>query len=297
MNTRRCCVSAKSLVLACLLLATGAFGQSYPSRAITMVSAFPAGSGADLAARAITPALAEVLGQTVIVDNRAGAGGAIGARSVAKAAPDGYTLFAASISFAMMAAMTEPGFDALKDFEPIMVMGTQQLFFVVQPSLPVSTLKEFVDYARSRPGQLNYGTGGVGSMGHLQMEVFKRDSGTNLVHVPYKGTPEAMSDLIGGRVQLVIVPAPVALPQIKAGKLKALSVQGNVRDPALPEVPTTAQAGYPNAGDGGWYIVMAPGGTPREVVTKLNAALRAALAKPRTAELLAGAGLVAETST
>lgn len=274
-----------------------AMAQAYPARQITLVSAFPAGSGADLAARAIAPGLAEVLGQPVVVDNRPGAGGAIGARSVVKAPKDGYTLFAASISFAMMVATTEPGFDAYKDFEPIIMFGTQQLFFVVNPALPVKTLKDLIDWARAHPGELNYGSGGIGSLGHMQGELLKREAGIDSVHVPYKGTPEVVSDLMANRVQWSIIPVPVAMPQIAAGKLRALSVQGPTRNSALPDLPTTTEAGYPNVGDGGWYVLLAPAGTPPEIVRKINAAAIAAVAKPNSADLFKIAGMVSSTST
>jgi len=271
--------------------------QTFPTRPVTVVSAFSVGSGADLAARAAAGALEEALGTTVIVENRAGAGGAIGARLVAKAKPDGYTLLSASISFAMMASMTDPGFDAYKDFVPIMMFGTQQLFFVAQPSLPVSSLKELVEFARAKPGQLNYGSSGIGSMQHFQTELLKSEAGLDIVHVPYKGTPEIITDLVAERVQFSVIPVSVALPLIRSGKIKALSVQGPGRTPELPNVPTTAESGYPNVGDGGWYVLMAPTGTPSEIITKLNSAFKSSLTSPRAIKLFGTAGLIPAGST
>ena len=279
------------------MAAAPAWSQAYPNRPVILVCAFPAGSGADLTARALAPALGEALGQPVVVENRSGAGGGVGSRSVAKARNDGYTLLIAGISFSMLPSLMDAGYHPVKDFEPLIMMGTQQLFFVVSPTLPVSSLRELAALAKAQPGKLNYGTGGVGSIGHLQWEVFKKDSGTDIVHIPYKGTPEAMADVMAGRVQMAIVPVAVAMPQIKAGKLKALSVQGSTRVPGLTEVPTTEEAGFPNAGDAGWYIVLAPSGTPRDIVVKLNTALRQALAKPVAIDMLASAGVVPQVST
>jgi tripartite-type tricarboxylate transporter receptor subunit TctC len=285
-------ILCSSLVAALGLYTAWAQAADYPNRPITIVCAFPPGSGADMAARAISTALGTELNSSVIVENRGGAGGAIGARYAARAPADGYTLFAPSISYAMMASMTNLSFDPVKAFEPIIRIGTQEMILVAKPSLNVKNINDFIKLAKSEPGKLNYGSGGIGSMGHLQVEVLQRNAGIQLLHVPYKGTPEAVSDLLGGRVDMTLATIPQSLPLIKAGRLTALSIQGPVRIADLPDTPTTAQAGFPDAGDGGWYLVMAPAGTPAAIINRLNTALRNAVKKPEVIKSFATAGLI-----
>lgn len=260
--------------------------QGFPVRPVTLVSSFPAGSGNDLVARAVAPALGEALGQPVIVDNRPGAGGAIGAQYVARARPDGYTLYLASLSFSVLPSLMSLSFDPVKDFEAVMLMGEQGMAFVVPTSLPTGSMKELVALAKARPGHLNYASAGVGSIGHLTGELLKSEQGLDIVHVPFKGTPEAMESVITGQVQMSLVAMPAAEPQIKAGKLKALGVTGKARYEGLPDVPTMAEAGFPSISDSVWYAVLAPANTPREIVDQLNAALRKVVADPVTVERL-----------
>jgi len=275
-------------LVAALLSGGGAFAQSFPNRPLTFVSSFPAGSGNDLVARAVVPALAEALGQPVVVENRPGAGGAIGAQYVAKAKPDGHTLLLASLSFSVLPSIQELAFDPAKDFEAVTLMGEQPMVFVVPASLPAKSMNELIGLTKSQPGKLNYASAGIGSIGHLTGELLKNESSVNIVHVPFKGTPEALTAIMTGEVQMGLITVPAAEPQIKAGKVKAVAVTGARRYAGLPDVPTFTEAGFPSLSDSVWYAVLAPAGTPREVIDKLNGAFRQALAKPATIERLQG---------
>jgi tripartite-type tricarboxylate transporter receptor subunit TctC len=271
-----------------LVSAAPAQAQGYPSRPLTLVSPFPAGSGNDLVARAVAPGLAEAIGQPVVVENKPGAGGAIGAQYVARARPDGHTLFLASLSFSVLPSLMELGFDPARDFTAVTLMGSQAMALVVPPDLPVKSMAELAALAKSRPGKFNYASAGVGSIGHLTGELLKNERGLDIVHVPFKGTPEVLGAIMTGDVQMGLVAMPAAEPQIKAGKVKALGVTGERRHPGLPDVPTMAEAGFPSLGDSVWYAVLVPAGTPREVVAQLNGAFRRTLAKPATVERLEG---------
>jgi tripartite-type tricarboxylate transporter receptor subunit TctC len=290
----------RKIILAALAAASFAFtaaacAQDYPRRPITLVSPFPAGSGSDLAARAVVPGLSEALGQQVIVENRPGAGGAIGAQYVARSKPDGYTLFLASLSFSVLPSLMKLDFDPQKDFEAITLMGEQPMAFVVPTSLPVNSMAELVDYARSHPGKLNYASAGIGSIGHLTGELLRIDRSLNLVHVPYKGTPEALTAIMTGEVQMGLIAMPSVESQIRAGKVKVLGVTGKARDPALPNVPTLVESGLSSLSDSVWYAVLVPSGTPRNVEDRLNKAFRQALAQPATIERLERAANVSPT--
>jgi tripartite-type tricarboxylate transporter receptor subunit TctC len=278
-------------------LAMPALAQSFPSRAVTLVSPFPAGSGSDLTARAVSPGLAEALGQAVVVENRPGAGGAIGAQYVAKAKPDGYTLFLASLSFSVLPSLMELGFDPVKDFEAVTLMGQQGMAFVVPPSLPANSMAELAALAKAQPGKLNYASAGNGSIGHLAGELFKNEQSLNIVHVPFKGTPEAMTAIITGEVQMGLIAMPTVEAQIKAGKVKALAVTGTRRYGGLPEVPTLIESGLPSLSDSVWYAVLVPAGTPKEVIAQLNTAFRQALAKPATIERMEGPAKTSPTAS
>ncbi len=282
-----------------LTAATGpVFGQAFPVRQVTLVSPFPAGSGSDLTARAIAPALSEALGQPVVVDNKAGAGGSIGANFVAKSRPDGYTLFLASLSFSVLPSLMDLAFDPVKDFEAVTLMGLQKLVLVVPTALPANTMNEFVALAKASPGKLNYASAGIGSIGHLTGELLKSERGLDIVHVPFKGTPEAMTAIMTGEVQMSLVSQPAVEPQIRAQKVKALGVTGEKRAPSLPDVPTMAEAGYPSMGDSVWYAILVPAGTPKDLIAQLNAAFRKALTAPATIERLeSSAKTTAATST
>ncbi|VTU32759.1 Argininosuccinate lyase [Variovorax sp. SRS16] len=276
-----------ALATAAFALCGGAAAQGFPSaRPVTLVSPFPAGSGSDLAARAVAPGLSDALGQSVVVENRAGAGGSIGAQYVAKSKPDGYTLFLASLSFSVLPSLMELGFDPARDFEAVTLMGEQSMAFVVPPSLPANSMAELVALAKARPGKLNYASAGIGSIGHLTGELLKNERALDIVHVPFKGTPEAMTAIMTDDVQMGLIAMPTVEPQIKAGKVKALGVTGRKRYPGLPDVPTLAEAGFPSMSDSVWYAVLAPAGTPPEVIARLNAAFRQALTQPDTVQRL-----------
>ncbi|RYY83588.1 MAG: tripartite tricarboxylate transporter substrate binding protein, partial [Comamonadaceae bacterium] len=283
-------------VLACGLLSQ-AGAQAFPSRPVTLVSAFPAGSGNDLVARAVAPGLGEVLGQPVVVDNKPGAGGAIGAQHVARAKADGYTLFLASLSFSVLPSLMELGFDPARDFEAVTLLGSQAMAFVVPPDLPATSMADLVALAKARPGKLNYASAGIGSIGHLTGELLKSDRGIDIVHVPFKGTPEALTAIMTGQVQMGLVALPAAEPQIKAGKVKVLGVTGAKQVPSLPGVPTMTEAGVPAMSDSVWYVVLAPAGTPPDIVAKLNAALRQVVAQPATVERMEGPAKTVPTSS
>ncbi|MES2999241.1 MAG: tripartite tricarboxylate transporter substrate binding protein [Pseudomonadota bacterium] len=277
-----------ALAVAAFGIASIASAQTFPSRPVTLVSPFPAGSGSDLTARAVQVGLSEALGQPVVVENRPGAGGAIGAQYVAKAKNDGYTLFLASLSFSVLPSLMELNFDPGKDFEAVTLMGQQSMAFVVPPSLPVNSMSDLAALAKSQPGKLNYASAGNGSIGHLAGELFKNDRSLNIVHVPFKGTPEALTAIMTNEVQMGLISMPAVEAQIKAGKVKALAVTGSKRYPGLPEVPTLIESGLPSLSDSVWYAVLAPAGTPKDVIEKLNAAFRTALAKPATIERMEG---------
>ena len=276
------------VTLAGLWLASPAIAQLSQSRPVVLVSPFPAGSGSDLVARAVSPGLAQALGQPVVVENKPGAGVAIGAQFVARAKPDGHTLFLASLSFSVLPSLMELGFDPVKDFEAVTLLGLQGMAFVVSTSLPVNSMADLVALAKASPGKLNYASAGNGSIGHLAGELLKNERSLDIVHVPFKGTPEALTAIMMGEVQMGLITIPAVEPQIKAGKVKVLGVTGSKRFTGLPDVPTMAEAGFPSVGDSVWYAVLVPAGTPKEVVAQLNTAFGQALTKPATIERLEG---------
>jgi tripartite-type tricarboxylate transporter receptor subunit TctC len=261
-----------------LLLACGAnavSAQSYPTNTIRLVVPYSAGGGADFVARIYAEGLSKSLNQQVIVDNRAGANGNIGAELVAKAKPDGYTLLlTASSSLTINPALYKNlPFSAQEDFEPVGIVAVQPNILVVHPTLPVRSVKELVEYAKAHPGKLNFASAGVGSSGHLSGELFKSVAGVQMVHVPYKGTAPATNDLIAGQVLTMFNNLPPSLALIKDGKLRPLAVTGPKRSPTASEVPTMAEAGYPDVEVIVWNAVLAPAGTPTEIVEKLSAQL------------------------
>ncbi len=277
-----------SKLVRCLaVLATLSFGAgaqaAYPDKPIRIVLGFPGGGGSDVLLRSITPGLADALGQTVIVDNRPGAGGNLAMEAVARAEPDGYTLLMGSPGLATNPFLYKNlAFDPLKDFAPIGMVGSVQNVLVVRPSLPVDSVADLVRYAKAHPGVLNVASSGTGTSLHLAAELFKRDADVNIVHVPYKGGAPAMTDLLGGRVDMMFNVLPNALPQIKAGKLKALAVTGAERAPTLADVPTMQEAGIKGYTATTWNGLLAPAGTPPDIVNKLNAALHKVLSAPET---------------
>lgn len=243
---------------------------SYPTRSIRFVVPFPAGGVNDIVARIVAQKASEAMRQQWIVDNRPGAGGNIGTDFVAKAAADGYTLLSGGMgSLVMNPLITKVPYDTLKDFAPIILMAKAPNVLLVHPSLPVHNVRELIALAKSRPGELNYGSGGIGSTPHLSSALFAAMSGINIVHVSYKGTAPAMNDLVAGHIQLAILGIPAAYPHIKSGRLRALAVTGMGRSASLPDVPTAA-SGLPGYDVNPWYGVLAPTGTPSIIVARLN---------------------------
>ncbi len=262
---------------AALAVASDATAQTYPVRPITVVVGFAPGGGTDTVARVMQKKLGEYLGQTIVVENRAGAGGIIGADVVAKAAPDGYTILLATIA----ALAVAPHLNS-KDFAPVSMATVSGNVLVVHPSLPAKNIAEYVKEANTRPGGLPYGTSGVGSAGNLAGELFRLTAKANLIHVPYKGGGPAMSDLLGGQIQSVFASATTAVPQVKAGKLRALGTTSPKRSPTLPDVPTIAEQGYPGYEATNWYAYVAPAKTPKDIVARLNREIVKALRDPET---------------
>jgi tripartite-type tricarboxylate transporter receptor subunit TctC len=275
-----------------------AAAQSYPSRPVRFIVPFPPGGGNDIVGRIVAQRLSEALGVPVIVDNRGGAGGTIGTDITSKAPPDGHTLLVNNISLAVNATlMPKLPYDTLKDLAPVSLLGRQPNVLVVSPSLPAGSVKELLALARARPGQMTYGSGGIGTASHLATEMLKLMTRTDLVHVPYKGLGPALTDLMGGRVQLIISTLASALPQVKAGKLKPLAVTTAGRTAFLPDLPTVAEAGVPGYEFSTWYGLLVPGATPRAIVERLNAETVKILGSPSLKEQLAAQGLEATPSS
>jgi tripartite-type tricarboxylate transporter receptor subunit TctC len=276
------------LTLAC----AGAQGEAYPTKAIRWIVTYPPGGPTEFVARAIGAKLTEAWGQQVVIDNRAGAGGVIGTDLAAKAVPDGYTLlFGTSAGLTINPALVSKlPYDPVRDFAPVSLLVINPQILVVNNSVPVNSVKELIAYAKSRPGQLNYASVGQGSPNHLGMELLKALAGIDMVHVPYKGTSPAVTDLLGGQVQLMFNSMPVVLSLVKGGKLKGLAVGSAQRSPAAPDVPTVAEAGVPGFENVTWYGMFAPAKTPKDVIAKLNAQVVKILTDPEMAQRMASQG-------
>jgi tripartite-type tricarboxylate transporter receptor subunit TctC len=295
---RNACASLLSALLATLAASPAAAADPYPARPIRLVVPAAPGGGTDISARILADALGPALGQTIVVDNRAGAGTTLGADIVSKATPDGYVLLISPNSLAFNAALyTKLPYDTLRDFAPISLVADQPNILVVHPSLPAKTFQDFVALARSQPGKLVYGSGGIGVGSHLAMELLLMSQKIGLVHVPYKGVGPAITALLGNEVAALLSTFASALPHAKSGRLRALGVTSAQRAPALPDIPTIAESGVPGFEYGTWYGLLAPAGTPRAVVEKLSRATAGALASPKTAERFVGQGLTPTPST
>jgi len=269
------------IALALLALAPAAFADDYPSKPIRLIIPFPPGGSNDVVGRLVAKELSTQLKQQVFVDNRGGAGGVIGTLDISKATPNGYTLGIVSIAHAVNPALHKDlGYDPIKSFEPITVLATGPNVLVVNPELPVHSVKELLALAKQKPGELNYASAGIGSFQHLGGELFKLMAGVNLVHVPYKGGGPAMQDVIGGHVKIMFSSLVQTTPFIKSGQLRALGTGGEKRSPVLPDVPTIAEAGVPGYAANNWWGVVAPAGTPAPIVQKVYAGLQAALKSP-----------------
>ena len=282
MNTRH---FLQSLACVAAMVSVGsALGQAaFPTQALKLVVPFPPGGSTDLAARIVAEYGGRELGQPIVVENRAGVGGSLGMEYVAKAKADGYTLGMATVSThganpAVYGSRLR--YDPVKDFSPVTNVATTPSVFAVNPRLPAQDMNQFLSMARANPGKYSFGSPGNGSLGHANIEHFAALAKIKLLHIPYKGAGPAMNDALGGQIDAITDNLPSALPHIKAGKLRALAVLSDKRSPALPDVPTYGELGYPQMGSGGWFGIVAPAGTPPEVIAKLNQALHKAMKHP-----------------
>jgi tripartite-type tricarboxylate transporter receptor subunit TctC len=285
----------RRLLMALALLAVGvgtALAQAYPNRSIRLVVPFAAGAGVlDIMARLVGQHLAPSLGQQVVIDNRPGAGGIVGAEVVAKAEPDGYTLLMGNTALVVSPYLyAKLPFEPLADFVPVTLVNSAPLLLVVHPSVPVQSVSELIAYAKARPGQLNYGSGGVGSTPYLATELLKSMAGIDAVHVPYKGGAPALADLVAGQLTFMIENVPGTMPLVKSGKLRALAITSARRSPLAPDLATMAEAGVPGYEMVGWNGVFVAKGTPTEIVSRLNADLTKLLRLPDVKEQMAALG-------
>jgi tripartite-type tricarboxylate transporter receptor subunit TctC len=271
-------VRLAALVLALSFAATAGYaqqnpstssGRGYPNRPIRLLTPFAPGGGSDILARLIGPQVTEVFGQPIIVDNRPGAGGTVGATIAVRAAPDGYTLILVSGSFGVSAAVHKLSYDSVADITPIILIGTTPLLFAVHPTVPIKSTNDYLAYVRTNPGKLNFGTAGLGDLGHFAGELFKLETKTQFTHVPYKGSGPLMTGIVGGEVQSSISSLVPAIPHVKAGRLRAIAVTTPKRSRALPEVPTIAEtvSGFDVTH---WYGIWGPKGLPKDIVTRWN---------------------------
>lgn len=270
------------VIAAALTMSVSAAAQSWPAKPITLVVPFPAGGGTDAFARPLAAQLSKQLGKQVIIDNRGGAGGTIGAAIAARAAPDGYTYFIGAAHHAIAPSIyPKLTYDIQKDFIPITVIATPPQVIVINPEkVPVNNLKSFVDYARKNPGKLNYGSAGNGTSHHLAGELFKMQTKTFITHIPYRGAGPALLDLISGQVDVMFDGLGSSATHIKGGRIKALAVASSKRAPGFPDVPTAAEAGVPNYEVSTWYGIWAIKGTPKEIVDRMGAEVQTALSSP-----------------
>ena len=266
------CSAAAAACATLMWLSLPVLAQSYPTRSIRIVVPFPAGGNADILARVLAQKVSEAWGQSLVVDNRAGASGIIGTEAVAKSAPDGYTLLMGTTGTQTTnpAVFSKLPYDPVKDFAPVSNFADSPFLLVVHPSLPAKTLKELIVLARARPAQLHYASFGAGSSAHLAGEMLRSMARIDIVHVPYKGGPPALADLLGGHVPMMFNSLPAVVPQVKAGRLRALAIAASRRAANAPEIPTFLESGIADFEAGSWYGVLAPASTPRDIISKLH---------------------------
>jgi tripartite-type tricarboxylate transporter receptor subunit TctC len=300
MNIRTSIIAAFSL---CSIVVGAAHGaenaQSFPSKTIKIIVPYSPGGSTDLLARTLGKHLSDVWKQPVVIENKPGANGMLGSDAVAKAAPDGYTIGIASPGSHAANASLYPKipYDTIKDFSPVTLAVSAPLVLVAHPSLNVKNVKEVIELAKSKPGQISYASGGSGSSQHLAMELFNHSAGLQMTHVAYKGSAASYIDMVGGRVTLEFDALPSAMPHVKAGKLLALAVASANRVPFLPDVPTVAESGLPGYESSSWYGLVAPANVPKDILAKLNAEIVRGLKKPEITETLTKAGLIVIGST
>jgi len=294
----RFCLAATRMLLLMLIAAGAAAEQPYPSKPIRFVTAYAAGGSTTVVARLVGQKLTESWGQPVLVDNRPGGNTMVGHEAVAKSAPDGYTIMLSGSNLVLVPLLLKAPYDPIRDFAPVATIDKFEFMLLVHPSVPVRNLKEFIAYAKARPGQLNYATPGAGGGQHLVHEQLNMIAGIKTQHVPYKGAVQALTDLMGGQVQLYFSNVITAVPHVKTGKLKALATTGDRRIAALPDVPTFGEAGLDGFSKaGGFQCILAPAGTPKAIVNKLSAEVAKFLAQPEFQEKLTALGLEPFVST
>jgi len=287
-----------ALLALCIMVAPPATAETYPSRPVTIVAPYAAGGGADLIARLMAQKLGERLGQSFVVENRLGAGGVIAANSVAKATPDGYTLFVgASTQLAIQVTLhkTLP-YDPAADFAPIALLASVPFVLIVNPSLPVHSVADLIKLAKEKPGQLTFGSSGVGGPPHLFTVLLETTTGIEMTHIPYKGTAQAMTDVVAGHVPIIFSDLAPAIPLLKAGKLRALGISSAVRFAGMPEIPPLAEVGVPGFDAVSWLALVAPAATPPEIVDKLHADVKAIMAEPAVQQKFVDLGNIPLTS-
>jgi len=287
-----------ALALALAVVSLGAIAQAYPSRPIRVVVPFTPGTGMDIIARNVGPKLSERLRQPVVIDNRPGASGNLGAELVTKAAPDGYTMMVSGDPLVVSPHLyRNVPYNPLTDFAPISLAAYGTLMLVAHPGTKFNSVADLIAQAKANPGKITYGSPGIGTPHHMSMELFKDLTGTNLLHVPYKGSAGAVTDTLGGQINMMFMPIHVAMPFVKAGRLKALAVGSPQRHPTAPDLPTLQEAGIKGADVGMWYGFLAPKGTPAPVVSQLDGELRAILALPEIKTTFSTQGMDAASST
>jgi tripartite-type tricarboxylate transporter receptor subunit TctC len=292
----------KKIVLFLLAFAiwpTAASAQTYPAKPIRFIVPFTPGGGNDTIARLIGAKLTAATGQQVIIDNRPGAGGAIGAEAAAKSPADGYTIFLAGVATHGINPNLRKKlpYDPIKDFDAVSLIASAPLLVVVHPSLPVKSVKQLVALAKAQPGKINYASNGAGGSSHMAVELFKMMTGTDLVHIPYKGLSPALTELLSGEVQVMFSSAVAMLPQVKAGKLRAIAMTGGKRSPAIPDIPTVAEAGVPGYETGSWYGIVVPAGTPKPAIDRLSKEVIAIVHAPDISKRLTDEAIIPVGST
>ena len=288
-----------ALLPAMLLTSMSCLAAGYPEKPVRIVTPFPTNSVTDVLARPIAAKLTEAWGQTVIVDNRSGTAGMLGTELVAKAAPDGHTLLmGTNATHAINPGLFKNlSYDPVRDFAPITLVATSYLLLVVNAGVPANTVRELVAMAKAKPGKMTYGSAGSGSSPHLAAELFKTMAGIDFLHVPYKGSPQILIDVLGGRIDVYFSNAAVALPQVKSGKLKLLGVTGAKREATLPDVPTVSEAGVPDFEATSWFGMYAPARTPTDIIARVNADIVRIVAMPEVKKQFDDFSLTASTST
>jgi tripartite-type tricarboxylate transporter receptor subunit TctC len=282
-----------------LAIATPAAAQSWPLKPVRWIAPYPPGGSSDLVARAVGSRLAEQLGQPVLIDNRPGVGGSLGSEMAARSAPDGYTMLLANIAPLAINPHIYPklGYDVMRDFDAVTLLATGPTLLVVGPSLPARNLQELIALAKAKPGAIKYGTGGSGTPAHLTTELLRLMTGIQLLHVPYKGTGQSVTDLLGGQIDFVFASPPVAAAHVKSGKLRALAASSAKRTPLAPDIPTVAESGVPGFDMVTWWGAVVPAKTPAPIIDRLNATLRKSLEFADTQERFAALGIDVQSST